>query len=67
MEHLKDAPLLGKALGLPTNIRLGWKGALRTNTISYYKKFVNYRQKSFKTLALGPQAVLQKTVNVNKH
>jgi hypothetical protein len=58
MEHLKDAPLLGKALGLPTNIRLGWKG----KHYILLQKFVNYRQKSFKTLALGPQAVLQKTL-----
>jgi hypothetical protein len=25
MKHLKDAPVIGKVLGLPTNIRLGWK------------------------------------------
>jgi hypothetical protein len=58
MEHLKDAPILGKALGLPTNIRLGWKG----KHYILLQKFENCRQKSFITLTLGPQAVLQKTL-----
>ncbi len=36
LEHLKKVPLLGKLLALPTNIRLGWKGYLVTNTLADY-------------------------------
>jgi hypothetical protein len=35
--HLSDAPLLGRLLALPTNIRLEWKGLPGTNTAVYYK------------------------------
>ncbi len=36
---------LGKILDLPTNIRLGWEGLPDTNTVAYYKKFINYGRK----------------------
>jgi len=29
--------LQGRPLALPTNIRLGWKGLPRTNTLAYYE------------------------------
>jgi hypothetical protein len=32
------APLYGRLLASPTNIRLGWKGLSGTNTLAYYKK-----------------------------
>jgi hypothetical protein len=35
----------------PTNIRLGWKGLLRTNTLAYYKQTHITIVKSFITLA----------------
>jgi hypothetical protein len=34
--NLKDASF-GKALALPTNIRLGWKGLAGTDTLTYYE------------------------------
>jgi len=33
----EGTPLQSRLLALPTNIRLGWKGFPRTNTIAYYK------------------------------
>ncbi len=36
VEHLKGASL-GKAPALPENIRLGWKGLPKTNTLAYCK------------------------------
>jgi hypothetical protein len=35
MKHLSDAPLLGRLLTLPTNIRLCLKGLPTTNTLAY--------------------------------
>ncbi len=42
MKHLSGAPLKGRFLTSPTNIKLSRKGLPRTNTLAYYKKFVNY-------------------------
>jgi hypothetical protein len=41
--NLKEAPLSGGLLALPTLIRLGWKGFWGTSTLAYYrrKKFYN--------------------------
>ncbi len=36
-EALSGAPLYGKLLALPANIRLGWKGLPGTNTQAYYE------------------------------
>jgi hypothetical protein len=33
---MSGAPLLGRLLALPTNIRLGWKGLSGTNTLTYW-------------------------------
>ncbi len=47
------APLQGEVLGLPTNIRLGWKGLKGKNTLAYceHSKFTNL--KSFMTFGSG--------------
>ncbi len=37
LKHLSGAPLQGRPLALPTNIRLGWKSLQRTNTPAYYE------------------------------
>ncbi len=37
MEHLKEEPLYGRLLALPTNTGLGWKGLPRANTLAYYE------------------------------
>jgi hypothetical protein len=36
VEHLKGVSL-GRALTLPANIRLGWKGLPETTTLAYYE------------------------------
>jgi hypothetical protein len=36
-KHLSGASLNGRPLALPTNIRLGWRGLPRTNTLAYYE------------------------------
>jgi hypothetical protein len=38
MKNLSDAPLKGRLLALPTNIRLGWQYLPGTNTLAYYEK-----------------------------
>jgi hypothetical protein len=35
--NLQGAPLKGRFLALPTNIRLGWKGLPGTNTLAFYQ------------------------------
>jgi hypothetical protein len=37
VKHLSSAPLKGRSLALPTNIRLGWKSLPWTNTLTYYE------------------------------
>ncbi len=37
VKHLSDAPLLGRLLALPTNIRLDWKVLPGIKTIAYYE------------------------------
>jgi hypothetical protein len=37
VKHLSGAPLKGRLLTLPTNIRLGWKDLTGTNALAYYK------------------------------
>jgi hypothetical protein len=38
---------IGKAIALPSNIRLGWKGLPGKNTLAYYKLSENYRRIMF--------------------
>ncbi len=52
MKHLSGAPLNGKLLALPTNIRLDWKGLPFANAIAYYENSLLTAVKSFITLAL---------------
>jgi hypothetical protein len=52
-DHLSGAPLLGRLLALPTNIRLGWKGLPVENALAYITNIRKLRtKKSFTTL--GP-------------
>ncbi len=64
VKHLAGAPLQGRVLASPTIIRVGWKHRDRSLLRSLWlerlardkhsgllRKFVNYGQKSFKTLA----------------
>ncbi len=52
VEHLKSAAL-GKALALPTNIRLDWKGLRGANTLAYYKKHQSPAEKVLQHWDLG--------------
>jgi hypothetical protein len=36
VEQLRDAPLQGKLLSLPTTFKLGWEGLPRSKTIVYF-------------------------------
>ncbi len=45
MKQLSSAPLLGRLLPLPTNVRLCWKGL--TSTKALFGTFVNYARKKF--------------------
>ncbi len=47
------APLLGRLLSLPTNIRLGWKGLSKTSTLADYKHSSITDAKSYMTLGLA--------------
>ncbi len=40
MKNLLGAPFQDKLLALPRNIRIGWRGLSRTNTLAYCKKFI---------------------------
>jgi hypothetical protein len=51
MRHLSVASFYGKLLALHTNIRKGWKGLPRTNTLAYYENLEIEEEKSFITLA----------------
>ncbi len=50
---LQYAPLLGRLLASPTNIRLGWKGLPGTNTLAYYENLQIMAVKSFILRAPG--------------
>ncbi len=39
VQHLSGAPLKGKLMALPANIRLGWKDQPGTNNLAYYKHY----------------------------
>ncbi len=63
MKHLSGAPFYGRPLALPKNIRLGWKGSPRTNTLAYYVKSVNYDRKSFIAQAPGLKSFIGSNVS----
>jgi hypothetical protein len=52
LEHLSGGLLKDRLLALPANNRAGNACQGQTNT-SFLRKFVNYEQKKFKTLAPG--------------
>jgi hypothetical protein len=58
MEHLKGASLR-QAPALTTNIRLGWKDLLGTNTLAFYKHSYIISVQNF--ITLGPGFNVSKT------
>ncbi len=66
VKHLSGARLKGRLLASPRNIRLGWKGLPRTNTLAYYES-VNYSRKFFKALAPGVDVIKLFTVVIYLH
>jgi hypothetical protein len=55
----EGAPLYGRLQASPTNIRLGWKGLQRTNTLAYYENPKIAAVKSF--IVLAPRGQYYKT------
>jgi hypothetical protein len=51
--NLSGAPLYGRLLAVPTNIRLGWKDLSGTNTLAYCEKEQLTTVKSFVVEASG--------------
>jgi hypothetical protein len=49
VKHFSGAPLYGRLLASPTNIRLGLKGLPRTNTLAYYENHKLWPQKVYGT------------------
>ncbi len=47
VKHLAGAPIQGKPMDLPTNIRLGWKGLQGQKRSSLLQKFITYGRKMF--------------------
>jgi hypothetical protein len=60
VEHLKEAPLLGKLLTIPTNVRLVWKGLTETYALAFYEHWYVMFVKSFMTLVVGLKKLVQK-------
>ncbi len=56
MKHILGAPLYGRLLASPTNIRLGWKGLSETNTLAYYENPEITAVKCFIVQAPGPHS-----------
>jgi hypothetical protein len=63
VEQLKGASL-GKALALPTNLRLGWKGLSGTPNSSLYRTSVHDGSKCFYNIGLRCQSPLKFGVNL---
>ncbi len=55
-KRLSGAPLYGRLLVVPTNIRLGWKSLPETNILTYYENFLITDKKSF--IKLAPEVKL---------
>ncbi len=51
MNHISRAPLYGRLLAVPANIRLGLKGLPATNALAYYEKVELTAVKCFIILA----------------
>ncbi len=54
MKHFSSAPLYGRLLASPTNIRRDWKGLSGTNTLAYYESPYVTDKKDF--ITFGPAA-----------
>jgi hypothetical protein len=52
MKHLSGAPLQGRLLTMPANIKLGWKSLPAMNALAYYENFVTYNRKKFHKISL---------------
>ncbi len=63
-KHLSGAPLEGRPLALPTNIKLGWKSLPVTNTFILIRKSVNYGCNEF--YSTGPCGLYYKRVMIVK-
>ncbi len=57
MEHLSDASFLDKLLMLPSNVGLGRKGIVRYKHSSLFALNVSDKEKSFKALTPGDDAI----------
>ncbi len=66
MKHPSSAPLYGRLLALPTNIRLGWKGLPGKNALAYYEKSKLTAIKSFIILATGSSGEMLKEMRSKK-
>jgi len=54
VKHFSCVSLLDMLLALQTNIKIGWKGLPRANTLAYFEdSYVNVGHKNFVTL--GPE------------
>jgi hypothetical protein len=53
VKHLSGAPLKGRLLASPTNIRLGWKGWPGSSTLAYYENSSIIAVKCF--IGLAPE------------
>jgi hypothetical protein len=62
-KHLSYVPFKGKAIALPTNNRLGWKGSPERNTL-LVRKFVNYGDKKF--FNIRPRAIIEHLNKANR-
>ncbi len=65
MKQLSDAPLKGRLLALPTNIRLGWKGLPEINALAYYEKSSLTAVKSYIGLRSTEMVKGMKTVKMS--
>ncbi len=57
----------GRLLVLPTNIRIGWKGLPRTNTLAYYEHSLIACVKSFITMGPGDNGIKILTAAIYKY
>ncbi len=67
VKHLLAAPIPGRLVTLPTNIRLGWKDLPGTSTLAYYELSQITVIKSFKTLGPGANVMKLFTAVIYKY
>jgi hypothetical protein len=59
VKQLSDAAFYGRLLGLPTNLRLGWKSLAGSTTLAFYE---NSQIKAVKSYHIGPWACIIKRI-----